>query len=403
MCRGGIRGRRVVVGEGEMPVPGRDGSLKSYVDVSAQGKPRELEGGRVDHRDLRHIYNVRAGQPLLERIPPVPGKPGKTVFGEAVAPPGPKDVALRVGPGTEISKRNPNLLVAAIDGAVKVGPDGLMEVRGARVVRGDVDYATGNISFVGSLRITGTVRAGFAVEVGGDLAVGGGVEDARVRCGGDLTIAGGAVGSQNGRLTAGGSVKVHHLEGFGVKAGGDVSVAEDALHSRIEAEGVVRAKTIVGGMVVAGGGVESAVVGATAETKTILDMGGVYRLRLRREETLRKMGRYAMDLAAKKKEMFTLVSEGMDDAGNLRPEQAAELLKMKKARTALRAEHVRLAKEIEVLDGKLKTAPRPTIRTRRMYPNTIVRFGPLERTVNEEMRNVAISASGDRITFSRRN
>jgi hypothetical protein len=400
MYRERICGRRVEAARGDAPTPGEAGRLKAHVDISAQGRPKLLRDGSVDHKNLQRIHNVHAGQVLLERIPPVRGKPGKSVSGEVIAAPQPTDVALRAGPGTTIASDNPNRLIAAIDGAVTMNARGVMEVQGTKVVGSDIDYGTGSISFVGSLTISGTVRAGFAVKAAGDLSIGGSVEDAQVVCAGALEIAGGAIGSHHGELVAGGSVRVHHLEGFTVRALGDVTVEEDAVHCRIEAEGAVKARTIIGGTVVAGKGVRAGVIGAMAEAKTVLDMGGVYRLRLQKEEALRKMGHYAIDLAATKQQMFTLVREGMDETGTLRPDRTAELMTLKKARRALTADHARLEHEIERVSARLETAPHPSIKARHLYPNTVVRFGPLERTVREEMENVVISASGDKIIFS---
>ncbi|MBD3314455.1 MAG: DUF342 domain-containing protein [Chitinivibrionales bacterium] len=390
-------GRRVVVAEGSRPTMGQPGRLKAHIDISSMGTPRKLKDGRVDHKDLQHIHNVQIGQPLFERLPPEPGEPGTTVFGEAIAPPSPGDVPLRSGMGTKTSDENPNLLIAAVEGAVKIGDNGSIEVHAAKLVRGDVDYGTGNISFMGDLRITGTVRAGFEVTVGGDLFVGGSVEDAGIECGGNLEITGGAVGSNMGELVCGGSVKVHHLEGVRVKSRGDVLVVDDAVHSRIEAGGNVRARTIAGGSVIAGEGVRAVVVGATAETKTVLDMAGVYRLQLQRQETLRKMGHHAIELAAQKHAMYLLVRDGMDELGDLRPELGPELLNMRKKRTMLRVEHTRLAKEIERLERKLEDAPRPMIHAGHIYPNVVVRFGPLERTIEEEMDDVCVFADDDDI------
>jgi len=63
---------------------GTPGSIEVLIDVSQKGKPRVLPGGKVDHRDISYVVNVRKGTPLVKHLPPIPGKDGCNVFGKTV-------------------------------------------------------------------------------------------------------------------------------------------------------------------------------------------------------------------------------------------------------------------------------------------------------------------------------
>ena len=61
---------------------------------------------------------------------------------------------------------------------------------GSFEVDGDVDVSIGNISFVGSIIVRGTIRSGFKVEAEGDIEVWGNVEAATVQSQGNVIIRG---------------------------------------------------------------------------------------------------------------------------------------------------------------------------------------------------------------------
>jgi uncharacterized protein (DUF342 family) len=170
---------------------------------------------------------------------------------------------------------------------VSIDKDGNVDVKRQRVIDNDIDYATGNISFAGDLIIKGTVRAGFTVDVQGNLRVCGNVEDTRIKSGGWIEIEGGAVGSGTGLIECSNHVKVRHLENFSIRSGNDVIIHEDSLHSSIVSEGKIKAKSIIGGSVNAFG-VECETIGSMAETRTVLDIGRMHQLVEERRELMRK-------------------------------------------------------------------------------------------------------------------
>ncbi|MRR36583.1 DUF342 domain-containing protein, partial [bacterium] len=56
--------------------PGTDAELVSLIPQVRDRQPQLLDNDTVDYRNLGEITSVRAGDPLMRRLPPVPGKPG---------------------------------------------------------------------------------------------------------------------------------------------------------------------------------------------------------------------------------------------------------------------------------------------------------------------------------------
>ncbi len=384
--------KRVLVAEGTPHQDGVEGAFKLLVDISGVGKPKEREDGSVDHKELKKVINVKKGQPLIRYIPPEPGTPGKSVLGKDIDPPRPKEEQLIPTPGTEISKEDPRLLVAATDGAVFLNTYGNIEVRTTKVINGDIDYSTGNISFSGDLKVTGGVRAGFSVKADGDLFIGGYVEDTEISCSGDMEIIGGVVGSGNGKLVCGGTLKVHHIENFNVQARKSIVVGDSVLHSKVRTEETLKAKTIVGGEIDAVRGIEVETIGNASEARTIIKMGNVFFLLQQKKIIDGKKDELLSEAADIKEEIYTVVKNGMDGNGKISPEDTAVFDEKKEEVHLIHRQISKLDKRLEELDVKLREQANPVIKARMIFPNTFVRFGLVQKIIKQKIINKIICA-----------
>lgn len=400
MAKHGVRNIRIQVAEATPSVPPVPGRLDVLVNTSGMGKPRERQDGSVDHRDLNLVINVQAGDPLVRRIPPVPGKEGTDVFGKPIKVPPPQDVKFKMGTGTEISSDDPNLLVAAIDGAVIVDHGGRVEVRTEKVIHGDIDYSTGNVTFNGDLRVAGTVRAGFEVSSKGKLTVSGNVEETTVISKGDLEVAGGAAGSGKGELRAGGCVTIRYAENFRITAEKGIVVTEDAMHCKILTKGMVQARSIVGGILSAAKGVEAENLGNNAEVKTVVDVGGQYLLTQQKNACLRKMTHLVTDVGTAKEEMYGLVRDSMDESGKLSGNVEEKLGELREKRDESRKAYGQFQERTESIEEQLKNLPEPIVKARNIYPNTVVRYGNVEKLFREPQTNTLILFEDGKIVVS---
>ena len=235
------------IAHGLPPEKSVNASLTMLIDLSESGKPHVGRPGRFPRSsDFRECQerNPADKAPAAE-----PGKDGITVLGPAYKCAPPRQCVLVAGKGTALAPDNPHFLVAAIDGALAITPDGFVEVHTEKSIPGDIDRR--RHFFSGAFQIGGSVRAGFKVAAEGNILIGGGIEDAEVSCGGALSIRGGAVGSSSGKLKSQGTIKVRHMKTF-AEARHDIIIAEDAMHAALNAGENISVKSILGGEVCAG-------------------------------------------------------------------------------------------------------------------------------------------------------
>lgn len=184
-------GEPVLVAEGLEPKPGKDGHIELLVPIH-RVLDLPADSLRVDFRETVKIPMVKKGQVTAVKRRPVPGEPGKTVFGKDVPPPKPEDPKLKPGKGVIFQEEGDLLkVVAIIDGYPIYHPSsGVYEVDEIYRVNGDVNLATGNIKFVGSVEVNGRVTDGMKVYAEGNVRVRGMVTGAEIRAWRNVEIGG---------------------------------------------------------------------------------------------------------------------------------------------------------------------------------------------------------------------
>lgn len=194
-------GTPVLVGQGRPAVPGHaaavwtcsgaETGLSATASHSTPAAPTRLQ--------------VEAGEPVVQVTPGRPAVPGQTVRGDPIIPEQAWQPTVVAGPGTLLSADGCTL-IAALAGHPVVQIDSDAEliyatVAPERQIPGDVDGATGDITYEGDVWIGGSIQPERAVLVTGHAEVTGHVGPARVIAGGGICIHGGAA---NALLIAGG-------------------------------------------------------------------------------------------------------------------------------------------------------------------------------------------------------
>ncbi|RMF01143.1 MAG: DUF342 domain-containing protein [Chloroflexi bacterium] len=274
---------RELIAVGKQMVPGIDGELEYLFSLADGGRPKDM-GHYVDHYNLNLVENVKKGQVLVRKIPPQPGEPGMSVFGQPLRAPRAKDVRLPVGKGTMISEENPLELVAKTDGFVRLDTHSFNRVVVEDVfkVTGDVDLSTGNLDVEGSVNILGSVRDGFTVKSTGSIKISGVMEGGVLQAGGSIEVVGGVVGGKRGaELTAEDDIIVKFADNARMTAGNNISVADEALNCELHADktivvggrGKASVGAIIGGFVSAGQEIRAVSIGTDAGILTRLRVG----------------------------------------------------------------------------------------------------------------------------------
>ncbi|MBR1628095.1 MAG: DUF342 domain-containing protein [Lachnospiraceae bacterium] len=263
-----------VFANGDAPVLGKDAKIEYFFNTNPDLRPKYNEDGSVDYRELNTINNVEEGALLARLIPAEPGEPGKDVRGNVVHTRHVNNTHLKYGKNVRISEDKKELY-ATTNGHVKLA-DEQVYVSDVYTVPNDVDNSTGNIEFTGNVHIRGNVRGGFSVIARGDVVVEGVVEDALIQAGGQVIIKRGVHGMQKGIIDAEGNVISQFIENATIFSGGYIE-SGSIIYSEVNAskDVIVNDKKgfIQGGIIRAGGKVESHTMGSSMGAKTRIEVG----------------------------------------------------------------------------------------------------------------------------------
>ncbi|MBL0206715.1 MAG: DUF342 domain-containing protein [Propionivibrio sp.] len=223
---------RMLVAAGQPAEDGINAHFEMLVADTRDRRPQVSEGGLIDFRELGAIPMVAAEQPLMRRIPPTTGTAGRNVRGEIIEPVPGQDALFDEGLiGAYIDKEDASLLRAVFSGQpVRVGHGANVEQ--VLTIR-QVNMASGNIGFDGTVNIEGDVSPGMKVRASGDIVVGEVVDGAELDAGGDIRVAGGIIAQA--RVRAGGSVSARFVESAHVFSGTTIAIDDTALQSELQA------------------------------------------------------------------------------------------------------------------------------------------------------------------------
>lgn len=206
----------VLIAKGEPEENGKNGKLTFEFDVKNQRKPKILDDGRVDYKNLSYIESIKASGVLCTATLPVAGKNGKNVHGNEIIAIDGKEAVLPKGKNVEISEDGLKL-IASVDGCVEYAM-GKMNVYKQLDIPDNIDASTGNIKFAGNIDIKGDVLSGFKVQAEGSIFINGLVEAATIEAGGDVLVKKGIVGRGKAVIKSGNNVTSKYIENASVIA-----------------------------------------------------------------------------------------------------------------------------------------------------------------------------------------
>lgn len=267
-------GRRVLVAEGDPPGDG-ESEHAEYTFPTTEHVEYDQEELRIDLRKVRQLNEVHPGDLLALKHARTPPKNGMNVYGEPIPAKEGKTVSLKVGKGAKESEDGMQVHAECAGHACVVA--GKITVLDTLSFGGDVNFAVGDLEFVGNLEIRGSVMPGFTIITRGNLNIGGSVEAARIDCGGDLYIGGLIFGQDKGYIRCEGNATVRGISRADVSVGGDINVRSYIMHSRVSSGGKIvmgeDKSVIVGETVRAYTAIHAKNVGNRIATPTSLNVG----------------------------------------------------------------------------------------------------------------------------------
>ncbi|MBF0229738.1 MAG: DUF342 domain-containing protein [Desulfamplus sp.] len=157
-----IKKNRFVIARGKPVKLGRNALIKYYFENENTRFGKELDSGKFDYRYRSEIPNINQGTLLAEKIPYIPAINGITVKGVEIAAPTPIDVNINCGQGVELTKDGLRAIAIA-NGKPDITLSGKISVLPEKIVKGNVDFRTGNVKFSGDIVVQGTILPGFSV------------------------------------------------------------------------------------------------------------------------------------------------------------------------------------------------------------------------------------------------
>ena len=347
----------VIVAEGVPPRRGKDASVSyQFKTKHDEIEFEENEDGSIDFKKTDLVQNVVPGQLLATKILAEKGEPGRTITNLVIPAANGADVEMRAGKNTELSPDGKQIIATTSGQAVLFGETVVVEE--IYEIKGDVDFNTGNIVFLGTVIIKGSVLDEFAVKATRDIIVKGTVGKSELESEGDIIISGGVMGKGAGKIIAGGSVYSKFIENVSISAGQDVVAKEGILHSRIDAGSRVicngKRAAIVGGKIRAGQEINSKLIGSQAYTDTLCEAG----VDPKTKERLEKLEKEHIDNEAMLNKLFININtlqKHKEAAGSLPEEKENMLKRMLRAKSEFTLRMKEVQDEVEELRNYLLT------------------------------------------------
>lgn len=369
-------GYKYIIAEGKSPTDGKDGYIQFTFDPVALKtlKPKENEDGTVDLKDLGVVKNVKAGDHLATKIFATDGEDGINILGQVVKAKRGKEARIPKGKNTKILEDGLTL-VAEIEGKLEYD-DHNVYISSVYVVEGDLDNSVGNIDFVGSVVINGSIHSGFTVKAGGSVEVKGHVNDAVIIAEGDIVLSYGIQGNSKSKLVAKGNVVTKFIQNTHVEAGGNV-ISGALLHSDVTAGDSIMVEmgrgTIVGGSASATNLILARSIGSLMGTVTNLQIG------------------VPPTVYAEHKQLSKVMKEKMETLNKI--DQGVKFLMKKKETEALNSQQLEMLKSFSITR---QTVVEEYETTKMRYAKISEQLGNLKEG---EIQCIGIMYPGVKVTF----
>lgn len=386
--------QEILAAEGQPAKHGQDARIDYKVNVKKDTINFEEDAkGRVDFKELNLVENVVVGQVLAEKIPLTIGQSGRTIFNRINEARNGKDVELRQGRGTILSEDGMKL-IAEINGQV-VFSSGRISVEPVYRVVGDVGPKTGNIMFLGSVVIGGSILDGFEVKAAGNVEVGGTVQKGKIEAEGDIVVRGGVQGAEI--ESTGGSLFAKFVQKATIRVATDITVGEGILHSTVEAGNIIhcngRRAQIVGGNIRATREVRARMLGSQAYTPTEIVVGTDPRILAQFEEASGIHKETEEKLGKTKKTLATLNARKDADPDGFGEDQQQTLEKTEQTVKKLTAKVEEHAEEMQKLEDYMNElgSEGKVHAERELYPGVVVTIKDANQNISDTYNAVTMT------------
>lgn len=385
----------ICVAQWEAPENGIDGEIKYFYRPDQTLSPVENEYGIVDYKNLGLVRNITQGTPIATISMPTEGKPGKDITGRVVLQKKGVPVKLNIGAGTTLVNDGTEI-IAATNGNLAFR-NGTFCVDETLVINGDVDISSGNIDFIGSVTVRGSVFEGFRVTSKKDINVFGSVNNAELYADGNISI---KIGSINSSIECRGDVKLGYCENSNVKCKGNVESVSFVGGNVFAGKKIIATGkgVMLGGKYTALDGIEASVIGSDNYVKTELTLGNNAILSEERDNLEKSNKQMENDIEQLSKIIDTLTE--FAKVGKLSPERENMKTVSLRSRIKMQAEIKKNKARIEEIDKDLELMQNVSVSAKRMiYPGVRLRINSSILTLKNVENNVKAIVDKGEIIF----
>ena len=385
----------ICVAQWEAPENGIDGEIKYFYKPQQSVSPVENEHGVVDYKNLGLVRNITQGTPIARISPPTEGKPGTDITGRVVNQKKGVPVKLNIGNGTTLVNDDTEI-IAATSGNLSF-KNGAFCVDETLVINGDVDVSSGNIDFIGSVVVKGSVFEGFRVTSKKDINVYGSVNNAELYADGSITI---KIGSVNSSIEARGDIKLGYCENSNVKSKGNIESVSFIGGNIFAGRKIIASGkgVMMGGKYTALDGIEASVIGSENYIKTEITLGNNAILSEERDNLVKSITEMEDRIDQLGKILNTLAE--FAKVGKLSPERETMKSDSVRARIKMQNEIKKNKIRIEEIDKDLELMQNVSVSAKRMiYPGVKLRINSCILHIKNVENNVKAIVDKGEIIF----
>lgn len=396
----------VLVAEGTSPVNGADARIVYNFEVDRSHIKLKEKNGRVDFKESNLIQNVVEGQALAKKVPPEEGTPGRTVIGKYLQAKNGKDTHLSIGKNVKLSDDG-NTAIATINGQVVLQGEKI-NVEPVYVVDGDVNLKTGgNVTFLGTVMVKGSVEDGFKVKASGNIEVMGTVGKAELDAEGDILVHQGIAGKHEGIVRAGRGVWAKFIENAHIESGELVVASDGIVNSHVDANQRIicqgKRATIVGGRLRAAEEIHAKTLGSMSGSETVLEVGYDPKSTERVAELNERLGEIESELDKIKQDIATIQALKKKRNNKLPKEKIQYLKEVADKKKEIEGEKSEKEQELEDIQNYLaglKVKGRVSA-SDRVFPGVKIVIKDQNLTVRQEQRQLTYVLEKNLVTTTK--
>lgn len=220
LLRGKFKHKTMKIAQGKPPTEGSDGWYEFFFKTELDRQPKLLPDGSVDFSEIQWYEFVQAGQRIALYHDAEMGTGGFTVTGREIPPRRGREQSVLTGNGFTLMEDN-RTYTASVSGRIELDGNSI-DIDKTLTIE-EVSLATGNITFDGSVYVSGNVGVGAVIQATGDVVVNGYVESATIESSeGSIFIKQGVNGNAVGYIKAAVDVSGKFFEACRVYAGNEI-------------------------------------------------------------------------------------------------------------------------------------------------------------------------------------